>query len=662
MAGISNTNILIKRSTTTGKPTSLRAGEFAYSYVSNTLFLGTSSGDGVVNIGGHYYTSTLDAATNANTASTLVKRNADGAFSGRLLGNANTATVLETGRNFSISGGDISATVQSFDGSSAITLNASLNTVAGLSAGVYGGDTAIPVVTVAANGRIMSISNTSITTSFTVAADSGSSQTVNGGDTLTLVGGAGITSVASATDTVTFNVDDTVVRANGFTGGTQTINTNLTIGSGKDLAVTGNLIVTGNVISQNVQQLSVADPLIVLGVGNYVSDTLDIGFAAHYNDGSNAHTGLIRDSVTKEYHFFQGYTGVLDANNNIDLSNASYREANVHASYFKGNLIATTAMSDGFYGNTSTNLLNLYPSETYKTVGDQYIVLDPTAVNHIHVRAGGAIDSSNAQLFFGGEVNNVQIDDAAKAVYISANSKASSFNTDGTLTVFGKVISNGLNLNDHTQSAFDKANAAVFSTSTLNNGAIVIGAGTNNVTTLANTTYTLTGGLAVSNTISSLTVDAYGRVTAATGSAIAIDTSQITSGILPYARGGTGSTSYTTGGLLVAGATGFESLANTTYTLTGSLGANNTITSLSVDAYGRVTAATGAAISGLTVAQGGTGASSFTANGITYGNGTGAVQVTAAAGGADQTWSNQILTVTNAGTPVWTTALDGGTF
>jgi hypothetical protein len=647
MAGISNTNILIKRSTTTGKPTSLKSGEFAYSYVSNTLFFGTPSGDGVVNIGGQYYTSTLDAATNANTVNTLVKRNENGAFSGRLLGNANTATVLETGRNFSISGGDISATAQSFDGSSAVTLNASLNTVAGLSAGVYGGETAIPVVTVAANGRIMSISNTSISTSFTVTADSGASQTVSGGDTLTLVGGQGITSVASATDTVTFDVDDTVVRANGFTGGTQTINTNLTIGSGKDLAVTGNLIVTGNVVSQNVQQLSVADPLIVLGVGNYVSDTLDIGFAAHYNDGSNAHTGLIRDSVTKEYHFFQGYTGELDANNNIDLSDASYREANVHASYFKGNLIATTAVSEGFYGDASSNMLHLYPSEVYNTVGDQYIIIDPTAPDHIHVRAGGAIDSSNATLFFGGEINNVQIDDAVKTTYINANNRTWTFGANGTtiLPVELAVPYGGTGK------------------TTFTSGELIVGNGTGPLQSIANTTYTLTGGLSASNTISSLTVDAYGRVTAATGDAIAIDTSQITSGTLGVTRGGTGQSSFTTGAIVVGNSSGaLQELANSTFTATGSGSTNNTISSVTVDAYGRFTAATFSAISGLTVAQGGTGVSSFTTNGITYGNGTGAVQVTSAAGSADQTWSNQILTVTNAGTPVWSTALDGGTF
>jgi hypothetical protein len=96
--------------------------------------------------------------------------------------------------------------------------------------------------------------------------------------------------------------------------------------------------------------------------------------------------------------------------------------------------------------------------------------------------------------------------------------------------------------------------------------------------------------------------------------------------------------------------------------LTGTLGAAKTITSLTVDAYGRVSAATAGDISGLTVTQGGTGASTFTTKGIVYGDGSNALAVTAAAGSSDQTWSNQILTVTNAGVPIWSSALDGGQF
>jgi hypothetical protein len=59
-------------------------------------------------------------------------------------------------------------------------------------------------------------------------------------------------------------------------------------------------------------------------------------------------------------------------------------------------------------GNGYTTL-ELTPDTDLGT--DQYIVLDPTTPNHIHVRAGGTIDSSSAVLFLGGEITNVSIDD-----------------------------------------------------------------------------------------------------------------------------------------------------------------------------------------------------------------------------------------------------------
>ena len=70
----------------------------------------------------------------------------------------------------------------------------------------------------------------------------------------------------------------------------------------------------------------------------------------------------------------------------------------------------------------------------------------------------------------------------------------------------------------------------------------------------------------------------------------------------------------------------------------------------------------------LVVEFGGTGVGTFTTNGIVFGNGTSPLQVTAAANTAspgtspDVTDSNQILTVTGAGVPVWTNTIDGGTF
>ena len=64
----------------------------------------------------------------------------------------------------------------------------------------------------------------------------------------------------------------------------------------------------------------------------------------------------------------------------------------------------------------------------------------------------------------------------------------------------------------------------------------------------------------------------------------------------------------------------------------------------------------------LEVQYGGTGQSTFTTNGILYGNGSGALSVTPASGTSDATTSFQILTVNSSGIPVWTTTIDGGTF
>jgi hypothetical protein len=66
----------------------------------------------------------------------------------------------------------------------------------------------------------------------------------------------------------------------------------------------------------------------------------------------------------------------------------------------------------------------------------------------------------------------------------------------------------------------------------------------------------------------------------------------------------------------------------------------------------------------LEVQYGGTGVSTFTADGILYGNDANQIQVTDAAGTSDTSESFQILTVIGGGdnTPVWTDTIDGGSF
>jgi len=64
----------------------------------------------------------------------------------------------------------------------------------------------------------------------------------------------------------------------------------------------------------------------------------------------------------------------------------------------------------------------------------------------------------------------------------------------------------------------------------------------------------------------------------------------------------------------------------------------------------------------LTVPYGGTGRTTFTSNGIAYGNAAGTLGVTAA-GAWDSTHSvGQLLSVNASGVPTWTNTIDGGTF
>ena len=108
------TIIQIKRSEGSTAPTTtqLVEAEMAYTQdksnngVSAKLFIESLNNDGsavIHTVGGKYYTDIVDGATDANTASKLVKRDASGNFAAgtitaALTGNASTATTLQTAR------------------------------------------------------------------------------------------------------------------------------------------------------------------------------------------------------------------------------------------------------------------------------------------------------------------------------------------------------------------------------------------------------------------------------------------------------------------------------------------------------------------------------------------------------------------------------------
>jgi hypothetical protein len=635
---MANTALRIKRSTTTGVPGSLQSGELAYSYQSNTMFIGSPAGTGVINIGGLYYTNTIENASSSNGSNTLVKRDINGNIAvgyltaagidvSSITGNANSATQFQIDRYINVSGGDITASAQLFNGTANATLSAALNNITGLTAGTYGGSTVIPIIQVAANGRVMTIANSAtISTSLNYAGDTGTDTIDLVADTLTFTGGEGITSTVG-TNSVTFDVDNTVVRAN-TASLTQTIDGNITI--------SGNLTVLGSETIVDVTTLEISDPLIYLAGNNYTSDAVDIGFIGHYNNGSNVHAGFIRHAGDKDFYVFDSYNVEPESSNVIDITGNGFRVANLHA-----NLISAWSNVTSLQVGT----LNVAGETTLKSL---------SLTDDLTVSNGG----TGASSFTAG---GIVIGDGTDSLKVLANSTFTATQSGPTTGTQNNTITS-VTVDD-----YGRLTAATFNQiaglnvdqggtgkSTFASGKVVVGNGTGALSELANVTYTLTGSLSASKTITSLTVDDYGRVSAAT----AADISGLT-----VTQGGTGASTFTSGLMLIGNGSGaIQSIANAGYSLTGTLGAAKTITSLTVDAYGRVTAATAADISGLTVSQGGTGASTFTAKGIVYGDGTNALAVTAASGSADQTWSNQILTVTDAGVPVWSSAIDGGQF
>ena len=97
--------------------------------------------------------------------------------------------------------------------------------------------------------------------------------------------------------------------------------------------------------------------------------------------------------------------------------NISYKFNNQGSIELPANgLISSVPNSSGDGNNYST--LEIVPDQT-RYESDQYLIIDPTAPNHIHIRAGGAIDDSNADLILGGERTHVYVNDSSREVAIS---------------------------------------------------------------------------------------------------------------------------------------------------------------------------------------------------------------------------------------------------
>ena len=232
---------------------------------------------------------------------------------------------------------------------------------------------------------------------------------------------------------------DNVTFANGtFTG-------NITVG--------GDLVLTGNLYSQNVQSLSVADPLIKLGSNNS-ADTLWSGFITHYSGSgyTNNHTGLVRNPSTKEYILMSTYADENNVNNNIIvISDASFTYANLAVNSIKlGNNTTYSTLDGNTYSGTANNSTYAYG----KQESQLYVA-----------NAVFATTANNALRFNGKQESQLSV---ANAVYSQAanNTTYAYGKQESQLSVANSVYSNNANYLDGYDSSYF-TNATNISTGTL---------------------------------------------------------------------------------------------------------------------------------------------------------------------------------------------------
>ena len=239
----------IKRSEVSGNPATLGAGELAYSALPDSganggdrLYIGMgveTSGNAVnhIIIGGKRYTDMIDAATNINTVSTLVKRDSSGNFS------AGTITANLIG-NIT---GDVTGNITSSGTSTFTTIDVNGGTIDGTSIGS---------------------TTASTMTGTTITATSGFSGNLTGNVTGNVTGDltGNVTGNITSTGTSTF----TTIDVNGGTidaaviGGTVAAaitGTTITASTGFSGNLTGNVTgdVTGNITSTGTSTFSNID-------------------------------------------------------------------------------------------------------------------------------------------------------------------------------------------------------------------------------------------------------------------------------------------------------------------------------------------------------------------------------------------------------------------
>jgi hypothetical protein len=387
--------IRIKRraSGASGAPSSLENAELAFNEVNDVLYYGEGTGGA------------------GGTATTVLAIGGSGAFA--------TLSSEQT-----ISGN------KTFSGTVALGSSASATTQSP-------GDNSTKVATTG----YVDAAITAATYTFTLAGDSGTSQTIDDNETVTIAGGTGLSSVASSTNTVTINLDNTTVTAGSYGSATQiptftvdaqgrltaasyqSISTSLTVGADSGTAdavalATDTLTFSGGegidtAVTNNTITISGEDATTSnKGIASFSSDSFSVSSGAvTIKSGGVTNTQLVNSSIT--------IGSTTTSLGSTSLSLAGLQQLDIDNIRIDGNTISATDANGG-------------------------ISLDPNGTGHVSVnsaRIENLANPENPQ----DAATKAYVDSATQGLNIHATVKAATGATLASITGGSVTYDNGTN-------------------------------------------------------------------------------------------------------------------------------------------------------------------------------------------------------------------------